>query len=274
MANIHQPKSEFMIWNVDPVLLSLGSLQIRWYGLLFATGFIIGFRIMQWIYQREARNLEDLDRLLWYLVIGTIVGARLGHVLFYDPAYYLSHPLEILMIWKGGLASHGGGLGVLLAIYLFQRQSKDSYLWHLDRIAIPTALAAFFIRTGNLFNSEIVGVPTDVAWAIVFERLDDMPRHPAMVYEALSYMGVFLLLLWIYRRFKHLGDGALLGGFLIGVFTARFIIEFVKERQAAFSAELMLSMGQLLSLPFILAGLILLVLAWRGRNKTADTGTV
>ena len=161
---------------------------------MFAAAFILGYQIMKWIYLHEGKNIRNIDQLLLYLIGGTIIGARLGHCLLYDPSYYLSNPIKILAVWEGGLASHGGGVGVLIGLYLYKRKTQESYLWLLDRIAIPTALTAFFIRIGNLFNSEILGVPATVPWAVIFERIDSIPRHPAQVYEASSYVLIFFLL--------------------------------------------------------------------------------
>ncbi|MES9971012.1 MAG: prolipoprotein diacylglyceryl transferase [Candidatus Thiodiazotropha sp.] len=261
---------DYIIWNADPRLISFAGIDIRWYGALFAIAYLLGYQLMHWIYQREGRDTHSLERLSLYLVIGTIVGARLGHCLLYDPAYYLAHPLKIVAIWEGGLASHGGGLGVMLALYLYARQTSESYLWLLDRIAIPTALAGFFIRLGNMFNSEIYGVETTLPWGIVFERIDNLPRHPAQLYEAIAYATIFLLLLILYLRNKQPPKpGRLFSIFLVTVFSARFMIEFVKEKQAAYSFDYWVNTGQLLSIPFILAGCILLVLSLRTPKKPA-----
>ncbi|MCU7905483.1 MAG: prolipoprotein diacylglyceryl transferase [Candidatus Thiodiazotropha sp. (ex Epidulcina cf. delphinae)] len=265
----HQP-ADFIIWNTDPTLIAFAGLDIRWYGALFAVAYLLGYQIMHWIYQREGRDTQHLERLSIYLMIGAIVGARLGHCLFYDPGYYLSHPLKIPAFWEGGLASHGGGLGILLALYLYKRQSGESYLWLLDRFAIPTALAGAFIRLGNLFNSEIYGIPTTVPWAIVFERVDALPRHPAQLYEAAAYALIFITLFVLYRSSPvRSKPGLTFGLFLVAVFSARFTIEFVKSKQAAYSTDLWMGTGQILSLPFIAAGLVLIVLAL----KSADIET-
>ncbi len=254
----------YITWNMDPILATLGPLKVHWYGLLFALGFIIGFQIMQWIFKRENKNIEDLDRLLWFLLIGVIIGARLAHVIFYDPTYYFSNPIKILKIWEGGLASHGGAVGALIGLYLFKRKTEYSYLWLLDRLAIPTALLATFIRTGNLFNSEIVGIETTVPWAVIFERVDMLPRHPAQTYEALCYLFIFIALFVLYKKSKIKDkSGMLFGALLSFVFIARLLIEFVKTKQAAYSSDLWLNTGQLLSIPFILVGLLLVFLAMK-----------
>ena len=256
---------EYLTWNIDPNLIAIEGIQVRWYGIMFATAFIFGYQIMKWIYLREERNIQNIDRLLFYLIGGTIIGARLGHCLLYDPSYYLSNPVKIVAVWEGGLASHGGGVGVLIGLYLYKRKTQESYLWLLDRVAIPTALAAFFIRIGNLFNSEILGVPASVPWAVIFERIDSVPRHPTQVYEALLYVLIFFLLMFIYKRGERkLNDGVIFGVFLVFVFTSRFFIEFVKAKQEAYSSEFWMSTGQILSIPFVAAGVVLILMALKG----------
>jgi prolipoprotein diacylglyceryl transferase len=254
----------YIHWNVDPTLFRLGPLAPRWYGLLFASGFLIGFYIMRGVFMREGKPERDLDALLLYLLGGTVIGARLGHILFYAPTYYFQNPLEIPQIWEGGLASHGGLIGVPLAVWLYARsRDEQPFLWLLDRLSVPIALTGAFIRLGNLFNSEILGVRTDVAWAFVFERVDDVPRHPAQLYESIAYFGIFLALRALYkRRGPDLPQGLLTGWFLVGVFGIRSIIELVKVRQAHFPLDVPLSMGQLLSLPVIAVGAWLLVRAY------------
>lgn len=251
----------YIHWRVSPEIVTLGPLQLRWYGLLFAAGFFIGFYIMQWIYRREGKPEKDLDTLLGYLLIGTVVGARLGHCFFYEPDYYLENPLDILKVWEGGLASHGGTIGVLLAAYLYSRKRKEQpFLWLIDRLTIPTALTAALIRLGNLFNSEIYGKITTVPWAFIFERVDPHPRHPTQIYEASVYLLLFVLLLRLYRRGIHTryAPGWMVGLFLVWVFGWRWGIEWVKEPQEAYSLGIPLNMGQILSIPFILIGLYFL----------------
>lgn len=247
-----------MNWNIDPVLFSLGPVQIHWYGLFFATAILSGFQLMKWVYKNEGRSAESLDPLFIYVVIGVIVGARLGHCLFYDPIYYLSNPLKILAIREGGLASHGGGLGAVLAIVLYQKKHEENFLWVLDRLTMPTALFGFFVRMGNFMNSEILGKASDLSWAITFTRIDNLPRHPAQLYEAVSYLLIFVLIFTLYKT-KDIRDktGLLLGIFLCLVFSARFAIELIKESQAAWSTSIPLNTGQLLSIPFLCVGLFL-----------------
>lgn len=253
---------EHFVWDFDPVLFTLGPITIHWYGILFAVAIIAGYSLMSWIYRRENKPTESLDNLMTYAVIGIIVGARLTHCLFYDPAYYLNNPLKILAIWEGGLASHGGGMGLFLAVYLFCRKTGQDYLWLLDRLALPTALFGFFVRVGNFINSEIIGVATDVPWAIIFARVDDYPRHPTQLYEAFSYLAIFALLFCFYRftRIKQF-PGAILGLSLSLIFSARFLLEFVKTQQEAYAIGVAFTTGQLLSIPFLLAGVGLVVYA-------------
>lgn len=254
-------------WDVDPEIFRIGPLAVRWYGLLFASSFLFGYFIMNKIFRNENLGEAVLDRLTIYMALGTIIGARLGHCLFYEPSYYLKNPLEILMVWHGGLASHGAAIGILLAIWLFVRKEKKDYLWALDRIAIVVALAGFFIRMGNLMNSEIYGVETTVPWGFVFLRNHEVaPKHPTQIYEAMAYLAIFILLYRIYwsKKGEHV-QGLLISLLCILVFSARFFIEFLKEDQVAFEAGMKLNMGQLLSIPFVLLGLI--GLYWSLRTK-------
>ncbi len=265
-------------WDVSPEIFRIGPLPIRWYSLGWLLAFGIGFYLVRWMYQREDKPEKDLESVLLYMILGAIIGARLGHCLFYRPDYYLANPLEIIAFWKGfrGLASHGGALGILVSLFIFSRRHPDQpYLWLLDRVAGPTALGGFFIRMGNLMNSEILGLPSDAPWAMTFIRVDAVPRHPAQLYEALSYLTVFFLLLFLYRRKgPKLPPGTLIGTFFATVFGARFLIEFVKERHSAFEAGLPLSMGQILSIPIIALGLTLIIWGpkWSGTKSGGKTG--
>ncbi len=250
------------IWNADPELISLGFLKARWYGLLFGTGYIVGYYILCNIYKREKISIKEVDTIFIYTAIGGIVGARLGHVLFYDFQKYLQNPIEILYVWHGGLASHGGAAGILIIMYFYWEKRKyKSYLWIIDRIVIPTALGGMFIRFGNFFNSEIIGKPTDLPWGVIFAGnsvYSAVPRHPSQLYEAFSYLAIFIFL-WQYylRNFGKIKEGSLLGLFLILIFAARFVLEFTKENQVAFEKGMMLNMGQLLSIPLVMAGVYL-----------------
>jgi len=256
-------------WDVSPLIFEIGFLKLRWYGLFFALSFVIGYQIVEKVFKREGKPLKDLESLTMTMVLSTIIGARLGHCLFYSPEYYLANPLKILMVWEGGLASHGGTIGILIGLWLFTRKRKNfDYMWLLDRIAWPTALSASLIRMGNLFNSEILGRATDVSWAFVFQRIDLIPRHPAQLYESISYFVIFIIMTLMYlKKGSKIKPGRLLGVFLTLVFSARFFIEFIKENQVGFEQSMTLNMGQLLSIPFVLAGLYLLFFFERNKIK-------
>ena len=258
-----------MHWDVSPEIFSFGPITIRWYGLLFAAGFMAGFYMMQGIYRRERYDPRHLDTLLLYMVLGTLVGARLGHCLFYEPDVYLRDPLRILKVWEGGLASHGGTVGAVASVWLFTRKygGGPPFLALVDLLAVPTALASALIRVGNFFNSEILGTPSKVPWAVRFVRVDDIPRHPAQLYEALSYLALFLVLLLLYGKRLHRGrPGIFIGLLLVWVYSARFLIEFVKEPQVAFETNLAVDLGQLLSVPFVLVGFYLMVRGWQAQK--------
>ena len=245
-------------WDPNPEIFRLGPFAIRWYGLLFASSFLFGYFIMRKMFRNEGLADELLDRLTIYMAIGTVVGARLGHCLFYEPKFYLSHPLEILQVWHGGLASHGAAIGIIVSMIIFSLREKISFFRIMDRIVIVAALSCFLIRTGNLMNSEIYGVETSLPWGFVFLRNNEVvPKHPTQIYEGLAYLMAFFLLFRMYWKKK--GDvyqGLLTSIFLILVFTARFLIEFVKEVQVPFEAKMALNMGQLLSIPFIIIGFL------------------
>lgn len=260
----------FVHWHVDPVLFHIGSLGIRWYSLLFVSGFIIGWYIFKKFFAREGVPEKLLDPLLYTLLICTIVGARLGHCLFYQPDYYLGSWkgfAEIFMPWKGGLASHGGAIALLLGMWWFAAHYGKKYdfdfLWIMDRLCITVAFAGCLIRLGNLFNSEIYGDVTNLPWGVIFDlRGETMPKHPTQLYEAGSYLILGLILLWVYnRRLDKVHRGFFFGLFLVGCFGMRFLIEFIKEPQVGFEETMALDMGQILSIPFIIAGIVLLILA-------------
>ena len=258
-------------WDMDPVFFQVGPVTVRWYGLLFGLGFLSSFWLVRSMFRREGRNPDDCETLLVWTIIGTIVGARLMHCLAYEPQRYLADPITILKVWEGGLASHGGMLGIVTALYLHSRRHADQPLiWLLDRVSVAAALAGAFVRCGNFMNSEILGIPTDAPWAVVFQRVDPYPRHPAQLYEAGAYFIVFGVLFTIYRRLgARTPPGLLVGLLLVLVFGARIAIEFVKRRQADFAQDLAISMGQALSVLPILIGVWLL---WRTRRTvTAPT---
>lgn len=256
-------------WSVDPELIRIGPVVIRWYGLLFASGFVIGLMIMTRIFRLEKRPESDLDALLVYAALGTIIGARLAHCFFYDPEYYLANPIDIVKIWRGGLASHGGAAGLCLGVFLYSRKRPDqTFLWLMDRVAIPAMLTGSLIRLGNMFNSEILGLPSTLPWAIVFDRVDSIPRHPVQLYESATYMAIFGVLAVLYRRFApSVPKGMLMGLGLMITFLARFLLEYAKTRQAAFGADIVLSMGQWLSLPMVLIGLVLFMRSVRSGSR-------
>jgi prolipoprotein diacylglyceryl transferase len=256
---------QHFVWQIDPVLIDFGFLKIRWYGLMFASAFVFCYNVMLWIYKREGRNVEDLDGLLWYVALGTVLGARLGHVLLYDPGYYFSHPAKILAIWEGGLASHGGTLGIMLAVYIYTRVHHDSYIWFMDRLSFPCAMGGCFIRIGNFFNSEILGTVTDRPWGVVFARVDDLPRHPVQLYEAVCYAVIFFVLLHVYKKTYDKPYKCLIFGLLISsIFSVRIVLEFFKTEQATYANDFLLTTGQMLSIPFVLVGVGFIV--WSLRN--------
>ncbi|MFK5856743.1 MAG: prolipoprotein diacylglyceryl transferase [Bacteroidota bacterium] len=258
--------TNYIVWNIRPEIFILpddlpliGGFSVRWYGLLFAMSFIFGYIILQRMFKKEGVPIKLLDELSTYMIISTIVGARLGHCLFYQPAYYLEHPIDILKIWEGGLASHGAAVGIFVGLYLFSRKYHKHYLWVFDRIAIVVALAGFFIRTGNLINSEIFGDVTTQPWGMIFVRVfgEGYPiaHHPTQIYEAVGYLLLFVFLFTYYWR--HNGkpsEGAIFGYFLLILWSIRFLIEFIKLPQVDFENTMFLNMGQLLSIPLIIAG--------------------
>ena len=256
-------------WDVDPVLFNIGSFQLRYYGIFFIAGFYLGYYMFRNFFRREGKPLQLLDSLLWALFLCTIVGARLGHVLFYQPDYYLAHPGEILKVWHGGLASHGGTIAIMIGMWWFVkkygRKHNFGYIWLLDRLAVATAFAAMFIRLGNLMNSEIYGHETSLPWGFVFlQNGETVAKHPTQLYEALCYFATGVILYAIYKyALPKIKEGLLLGIFFIGIFLSRFFIEFVKENQVGFEEGMTLNMGQLLSIPFVLLGVFLIVRSFR-----------
>ncbi len=260
----------FITWAPNPEIFSLGPISIRYYGLLFALGFLLGYYILERMFRNERIPEFWLDKIFIYVMIATVVGARLGHVFFYGWEYYSQHPEDILKVWQGGLASHGGAIGILVAIWLYSKNvTKRSMLWTLDRLVVPVALAAVFIRTGNLMNSEIIGAETTMPWGFKFLKATgidnpEAPRHPAQIYEALVYLATFVYLLFLYwKKRAYRREGLMLGVLLIGVFAGRFFIEFFKETQEAFEEGMALNMGQILSIPFVLWGVYLIYRAFK-----------
>jgi len=262
----------FVNWHVNPVMFQIGPFALRWYSILFVSGFIIGWFIFQRFFRKEGIPETLLDPLLYTLLAGTIIGARLGHCLFYQPDYYLGSWkgfLEIFMPWKGGLASHGGTIALLIAMWWFAKHYGKKYdfdlLWILDHLAIATAFAACLIRLGNLFNSEIYGDVTNLPWGFVFQlRGETLPKHPTQLYEAGSYLLLGILLVSLYKyKLEKMYRGTFIGLFFIICFGMRFLIEFIKEPQVGFEESMALNMGQLLSIPFVLLGIGLLIYAYK-----------
>ena len=264
-------------WNVDPVMLQLGGFSLRWYSIGFLLAFLVSYIILIGVYKREKVEVKYLDSLVIYVFVATLAGARLGHCLFYEPDYFLTadHWLEIFLPFNlrtghftgyQGLASHGAAIAILIAIWLYNRRYHINVWWLLDRLVITVALAGCFIRLGNLMNSEIYGVETSLPWGFVYERNGEtLPKHPTQLYEALCYLLIFVATYSVYlKRNGQLHNGRLFGWWLIALFGARFIIEFVKEEQVAFEKGMALDMGQWLSVPFIAAGIVLVVLSHKG----------
>ncbi len=275
----------YIHWNPDPEIINILGFSVRYYGILFVGGLILCMYVLGWIFKRENIPSENLEKLSIYGVIGILVGARLGHCLFYDPSYYLSHPLEMILplsfppdggirfVGYQGLASHGGVLGLLIALYFYSRKTKHSMIDTIDLITVVAGLSFGFIRLGNFMNSEIIGIPTTNPWGVIFARVDNIPRHPGQLYEAISYFIIFVILMTLYKtkrdRFRY--------GFFFGLgsvlfFTARFIIEFVKEDQVGFEEGMKVNMGQLLSIPYILVGIGFIIYGLRRtKNSTRST---
>ena len=251
---------------MNPIMLNLGFIEVRYYGLCWALALGIGLWIFSKIFKRENLSDKTLDSLFWYAVIATVLGARLGHCYFYEPAYYLSHPAEVLQIWNGGLASHGAAFGLLIGLYLFSRKNRLSYIWILDRIGIAITIGGALIRLGNLFNSEVYGAPTTLPWGFIFVNGNEnqtLPCHPTQLYEALAYVIIFVILCVMYfkKDIARKCQGVMFGWFLILLFGARFLIEFIKNAQVEFEKSMILDMGQWLSVPFIILGIWILIKA-------------
>lgn len=277
----------FITWDVSPVLLDLHFIQIRWYSMMFLIGFVIGYNIVARMFKREGAPEQWLTWLLIWTAAGTIIGARLGHVFFYEWDWYSQHPEHIWRTWEGGLASHGGTIGVIIGVFMFSwLNSKRNPLWTFDRLVIPIALVGALIRIGNLMNSEIYGCPTDLPWGFIFVRGNEypgLPCHPTQIYEALCYLGLFVLLMWMYwKKNAQQRPGLIFGIFFIILFGTRFLIEYIKNDQVAREATMSLNLGQQLSIPFILIGVCLVIwamthpkvpLTFRKENK-ADSKTV
>lgn len=261
----------YIIWDIRPEIFNIWFLEIRWYGLMFVLAFYSGYLIGRNMFRKEGVPEKTLDNLVVWVIVATIIGARLGHTLFYEPDYYLSNPVEILKIWEGGLASHGAAITIVPALWWFARRQQWDLVWLLDRTSVVVALAGFFIRMGNLFNSEIYGKPTTLPWGFIFTRVDNIPRHPAQLYEALSYLFIFIFLYQYYLRSKYKPQrGFLFAWFLILVFGARILIEFLKAPQVLFEQTMTLNMGQWLSIPMVISGILVLILTGLRKEKSQD----
>lgn len=269
----------FIRWNPSPEIFTIPGIDwpVRWYGLMWAMAFMASFYVMNKIYKAEGRTDKELDTLTLYIILGTILGARLGHCLFYGPWFdeysdtgilisegYLSHPLNILKVYEGGLASHGGAIGILIAMILYSRKTKESWMWLADRLVVAVPLAAMFIRFGNLMNSEIIGKVTDVPWAFIFVQEDELPRHPAQLYEAIYCLLLFGLMFWLWKsKRSQVGPGWMFGLLCVLLWIERFLDEFLKENQVAFENDMSFNMGQWLSIPFIALGFWFM---WRSKS--------
>ncbi len=275
-------------WNISEEIIKIGSFGIRYYSLCWLLAFVVAYILMLKVFKISGKTQEDLDKLTIYIFLGTFIGARLGHCFFYEwSEYYKYHFLEIFVPFREingsweftgfqGLASHGGAIGILVALYLYSKKTKTDFLWIADRLVLVVPVSGALIRIGNFFNSEIIGKPTesDLPWAVIFEKanlqpheLNFLPRHPAQLYEALGYIILFVILWALFQKNNNPKPGLLFGIFLVSLFSIRFFIEFYKENQVDFENTMALNMGQLLSLPFILAGLYLIFRKKTTTNK-------
>lgn len=275
----------YINWNIDPEIFRVFGISLRYYGILFVGGLILSMYMLNRIFKQEGIPMDKLEKLSIYGTVGIFVGARLVHCLFYEPAYYFNHPLEILLPiqptadggykFSGfqGLASHGGTLGLMIALIIYSGKTKESILKTVDLIAIVAPIGACFIRLANLMNSEIIGIPTNVPWAFIFERVDNVPRHPAQLYEAIVYILIFPLMLYLYKtQRENLKNGFFFGLVITLIFVARFLIEFLKEKQVPFEEQMQFDMGQLLSIPFIVLGIGFMIYGWIKTKSTASKG--
>lgn len=261
-------------WNVDPVIINIGSFGLRWYSLGFLVAFLLGYYIIERMFKQENVREDYLGSLFLYIFLAILIGARLGHCLFYEPDYFLTSEHWVEIVWPfqnghytgfQGLASHGAAIGILIGLWLYQRKYGLNLWWFLDRLVVVVALGGAFVRLGNLFNSEIYGVETSLPWGFVFERNGEtVPKHPTQLYESLSYFLIFGVSIWYYIRKKgHFKTGTIFGWWLVALFGVRLLIEFVKNDQVDFEAGMVLNMGQLLSLPFIIGGFTIAWLAYK-----------
>ena len=269
-------------WDVNPEIIRLFDvISIRYYSLLFISGLLLGLHVVKRLWERDNWQISKLNRLSTFVFIATIVGARLGHCLFYEPQYYLSHPLEIILPittqnrkleFTGfqGLASHGGILAVFIAIWLFSRKSKLKFFSILDKVSIGGALTAVFIRLGNFMNSEIIGMPTNSNFGVIFKRVDNVLRHPGQLYEAFAYLIIFLIILFVYKDKHKRKDGFVFGLFFTLLFISRFLLEYFKINQVQFEEGMIINMGQALSIPFILLGITIMIMKYNPVHNNGE----
>jgi prolipoprotein diacylglyceryl transferase len=261
------------VWDIKPQIFPDTVIPVRWYGLMFAFAFLLGYEVLKKLYKQDNTPKDWLDKALYFTMVGTIIGARLGHVFFYDWSYYKNHLGEILKIWNGGLASHGAAIGIILALYFYSKYvTKKNILWALDRVVVTVALGAGFIRLGNFFNSEIIGKKTGTDFGVVFARVDEFARHPAQLYESFTYFVLFGFMYYAAFKLKWTNfKGRLFGLFLMALFTARFFIEFIKENQSAFEDTMTLNMGQNLSIPLVMVGLFFFIKSFKNLENVQQT---
>jgi phosphatidylglycerol:prolipoprotein diacylglycerol transferase len=258
--------THFLIWNPNPIIFTIPFAQwpVRWYGVSWALAFFASSIVFSKIFKDEKRPQAQLDSLTFYILIATVVGARLGHCMFYDTERYLAHPLDILKVYEGGLASHGAAIGIITGMWLYCRKYKENLLWLFDRMVVVVPLASAFIRFGNFMNSEIVGKITDVPWAVIFVQVDQSPRHPAQLYEAIFSLFLFGIIYFLCsKKRQKMGPGFAFGLYCTLMFSFRFLVEFLKENQSPFENEMFLNMGQLLSIPFVVLGMIMIKRSFR-----------
>lgn len=280
--------SLFITWNPDPEMFTIPGINwpVRWYGLSWALAFIGSHFLMNRIYRTEGRTDKQLDLLTLYIVLATVLGARLGHCLFYGWEHYSKHPLEILKVWEGGLASHGGAMGIIIGMWLYCRKTKESWLWLFDRLIVAVPFAGACIRLGNLMNSEIVGKVTDAPWGFQFLNNDDdkynliqfgtpIPvRHPTQLYEALYCIVLLVIFYWLWKYKRHqFGKGFMFGLFCVLLFVFRFFMEFLKENQEDFEDALPINMGQILSIPFVIIGIIMIIRSFKQPTDQKNPST-
>lgn len=291
-----------IVWNPSPEIFTIPGINwpVRWYGLMWAMAFISSHFVLNRVYKAEGRTNKQLDTLTLYIILATVIGARLGHCLFYGPQFdvldeqgnvleegYISHPLNMLKVYEGGLASHGGAIGIITGMILYCRKTKENWLWLFDKMVIAVPLAGFFIRIGNLINGEIVGYKTNLPWGFVFKNNEEdarnfklnhvqIPaRHPAQLYEAIFCLILFLVMYWLWKnkRTKY-GMGFMFGFMCVTLFIQRFFVEFLKESQVSFEENLPINMGQILSVPFILIGAFFIWRSYKLKNNPSVTETL